>query len=257
MCFRTNQSNEELTRRPEFTALCHKIQNNSRNLDLNDLMSSVKCLSYLGVSVNSNIMQMQLQLISKMINDMSLKQITFLHFLLKDLLPCPLVDALKLALPIVFETQIKYKLDDNIFWHLDYLNYITKHGMSQKTFDFLVSKIISNVDQLHPKCIKTLLLNLYHKDYSTDNYINIINKCLNIYLDRVEYISNISEIEALLNRMILKYHTESESFYNEQYINKLVDYLIIKQENAYNILFIMKKFNRIVRKSCYNWLASF
>lgn len=189
---------------------------------------------------------MQLQLISKMINDMSLQQITFLHFLLKDLIPCPLVKALKIALPIVFEIQVKYKLEDNIFWQVEYLGYITKHKLSQETFDFLMSKISNNCDQLQPKMVKSVLLNLYHKDYSTDKYIDLINRCLHIYMNNVEFTTNISETEGLLNRMINKYLTDSEVFYNEHFINSMVEHLIEKNNSFENICYIMKKLNRIV-----------
>lgn len=205
-------------------------------------------MSYLGVSVNSNIMQIQLQLISKLVNDMSLQQITFLQFLLKDLPSCPLVSALKLALPIVFETQIKYKLDNNVLSCLEFLNYVTKHRLSQATYDFLMSKIINNIDQLQPKFIKDLLNNLYFKGYSTDKYINIINRCLKIYLDQIDFIKYTSEVEGLIHRMTYKYLTESELFYNEQFINKVVENLIVKRENFENITFIVKKLNKIVSK---------
>ncbi|CAH1732231.1 unnamed protein product [Aphis gossypii] len=242
---RTNISKEELTRRPEFTAMCRKIQNYSRNLDLNDVMNSVKCLSYLGVSVNSNIMQMLLQLISKMINDMSLQQITFLHFLLKELPSCPLVDALKLALPIVFETQVQYKLEDNLYWQVEFLNYIAKHGLSQETFDFVMTRIIRNIDQISPKIVQSLLLCLYYKNYSTEKYIDLINRCLQYYMNHLDYIADISDIDAILLRMINKYSTDSELFYSEEFINKIIEFMMKNEESFENSAFILKKLNRI------------
>jgi hypothetical protein len=181
-----------------------------------------------------------------MINDMSLHQITFLHFLLKDLSSCPLVDALKLALPIVFETQVKYKLEDNVYWQIEFLNYITKQRLSQETYDFVMSKIIRNIDLLNYKMIKTLLLCLYYKDYSTEKYINVVNKCLDIYLDHIELVGNISDIEALLTRMINKYLYDSKEFYNEQFINKIIAYLMKKKMKFEEIGFVIKKLNKIV-----------
>lgn len=254
MCFSTNLSNEEITRSPEFTALCNKIQKYSRNLELNDLMNNVKCLCYLNISVNSNIMQMQLQLISKMINDMSLNQICFLQFLLKDLLPCPLVDALKIALPIIFEIQIKYKLEDNEYYLMEYLNYTTKYRLSQETFDFLISKIKNNFDKLNPEMVRSVLLNLYHIDYSTDKYINLINRCLQIYMNHLNCSTNILEVEAILTRMINKYFKDSEVFYHEQFINRIVDHLITSKHSFEDIGYILKKLNKIVR--CIDYIMS-
>ncbi|XP_022174077.1 uncharacterized protein LOC111036376 [Myzus persicae] len=242
---KTKLSKEELTRSPEFTAMCRKIQNYSRNLELNDVMNSVKCLSYLGVSVNSNIMQMLLQLISKMINDMSLQQITFLHFLLKELSSCPLVDALKLALPIVFETQVQYKLEDNLYWQVEFLNYIAKHRLSQETYDFVMSRIIRNIDQISPKIVQSLLLCLYYKHYSTEKYIDTINRCLKYYTNHLEYIADFSDVDAILSRMINKYSTDSELFYNEQFINTVMEFMMKKEESFEVLAFVLKKLNRI------------
>lgn len=227
--------------------MCRKIQNYSRNFELNDVMNSVKCLSYLGVSVNSNIMQMLLQLISKMINDMSLQQITFLHFLLKELSSCPLVDALKLALPIVFETQVQYKLEDNLYWQVEFLNYIAKHRLSQETYDFVMSRIIRNIDQISPKIVQNLLLCLYYKHYSTEKYIDTINRCLQYYMNHLEYIADVSNLDAILSRMINKYSTDSELFYNEQFINTIMEFLMKNEDNFEVLAFILKKLNRIVR----------
>lgn len=193
-------------------------------------------------------MQTNLQLISKMMNDMSLQQITFLHFLLKDLSQCPLVDALNIALPIVFETQLRRQVDDRttIYWQVDFLSYVTKFQLSQETFDFIMSKIVKNIDQLNPKMVHSLLYSLYHKNYSTDKYINIINKCLQIYTSHIDVI-NFSYIEIILSRMIVKYFTESDVFYNEHFINTAVDYVIKKQESFENIGYLMRKLNKIVR----------
>lgn len=248
LCCRTLLSNEELTRCPEFTALCHKIQKDSRNFELNDILNIAKCLSYLGVSVKSNIMQIMLHLLSKMINEMNLQQIIFFQFLLKELSQCPLVDALKLALPIIFETQVQYKLEDNIYFQVESLNYITKYGLSQNAFDFVMSRITKNTNQMDFKTTKNLLLNLYYKNYETDKYINVINKCLQTCINNMEFMMSTSDIEAILSRMINKYLTDSYIFYNEQFLNTIVEQLIKKQESFESIGFIVKKLNQIV---CY------
>lgn len=189
---------------------------------------------------------MLLQLISKMINDMNLQQITFLHFILKDLSSCPLVDALKLALPIVFETQVQYKLEDNVYQQVEFLNYITKHNLSQESFDFVMSRIINNIDQINLKNVKNLLFCLYCKNYANDKYIDIINRCLKVYTHRIELVGNITDIEAILSKMINKYLTESEHFFNEEFAFKVIAFIIKKEEKFEDGTFILKKLNRIV-----------
>ncbi|XP_050527308.1 uncharacterized protein LOC126897620 [Daktulosphaira vitifoliae] len=238
-------SNEDLIRSPEFTALCHKIINHARYLDLNDVLNSIKCLSYLKVSVKSNIMQMMLQIISKMINELSLQQMTFLHFLLKDLVSCPLVDALKLALPIVFETQIRYKMVENLHLEIEFLNYITKHRLSQNTFDLVMSRIVKHFDQINPSLVKNLVCSLYSYGFSTEQYINIINKCLNILITHSDSYLTVNDIEAVLSKMISKTQNESSLFYNEPFSNYIVELLIKKQADFETLSYIIKKFNKI------------
>jgi len=182
-----------------------------------------------------------------MINDMSLQQITFLHFLLKELQSCPLVEALHLALPIVFETQIRYKIDNDLYLQIEYLNFICKQKLSQETFDFVMSKIIKNIDQLNLTLFKQLLILLYFKDYSTEKYIYIINKYLKFYMNHTGFLSDILYIEAVLSRMLTKYLTDSKLFYNEYFINSVVEYLIKHKDNFENIGYILKKLNKIVR----------
>lgn len=208
-------------------------------------MNTVKCLSYLGVSVKSNIMQIMLQLLSKMINEMNLQQITFFQFLLKDLSHCPLVEALKLSLPIIFEIQIRYKMENSVYWQVEYLKYTTKYGLSQDNFDFIMSRIIQNINQLDSKIAKELLLCLYHKNYKTKNFINVINKCSHIFINNIEYMTS-QDIEVILSKMINKYLTESDVFYDEQFINETVEHLINKEESFESMGYILKKFNKIV-----------
>lgn len=228
-------SKEELTRSPEFTALCYKITIYSRNLDLNDVINSVKCLSYLGVSVNSNIMQFFLQLMIKMIKEMPLQQINCLHFLLKELSSCPLVNVLTLDVPIVVKTQVQYRIEDNVYWQVRFLNYIAKHNLSQESFDFVMSRIIKNIDQLNLKIVKS------------NKLLNVIDKCIQIFINHMELIADASDIEAILTRMLYKYMKESEVFYNEQFTDALTEYLIEKQESFQNVSYIVKKLNTIVR----------
>ncbi|XP_050439340.1 uncharacterized protein LOC126844902 isoform X2 [Adelges cooleyi] len=241
----TKLSNEELIRSPEFTVLCRKILNQSRHLDLNNVLTNIKCLSYLGVPVNSNIMQMLLQIMSKMVNELSLQQIMFLQFLLKDLSSCPLVDALKLALPIVFEAQIQYKMIDNLYWQVEFLNYITKHKLSQGTFDFVMSKINQNFHEINPSLAKNLVCTLYQYGYSTEQYISIINKCLNILMSQPKCHLTISDTEAILSKMINKYLLVSEIFYNELFINHTIDQILKKQTSFEALSFIVKKINKV------------
>jgi len=66
-------------------------------------------------------------------------------------------------------------------------------------------------------------------------------------MNRTDFIGDIHYIEAVLYRMLNKYFTDSKLFYNEYFINSVVEYLMKNQENFENIGYIMKKLNKIVR----------
>jgi len=70
-----------------------------------------KTLLWLNVSSNSLLSQALLQMISKNVNKLTIQQLMFLTFLMKQCPSSPLVEALKLSTPVVFEATVRPSLD--------------------------------------------------------------------------------------------------------------------------------------------------
>lgn len=76
-----------------------------------ELINIFSVLLYLGVSANSLLSQNILQMLTKYVNEFTLGQICFLSYLLRNVDSSPLSEALKMSLPIVFDTSVRARLD--------------------------------------------------------------------------------------------------------------------------------------------------
>lgn len=91
--------------------------------DAADLVVCLKTLVFCQVASDSRIIQMILHTIKSRVNDLGLQQIIFLNFLLKRL-KSPLSDALIIALPVVFQSQLETQLEADKVKHMcDCLRY--------------------------------------------------------------------------------------------------------------------------------------
>lgn len=104
-------SNEQIIKDPDFEKLCKDVKKNVRYLNGTELIAILKALLFLNVSANSSLCQNLLQMISKSVNKLTIAQTVFLTFLVKQCSSSPLVDALKIATPVVFEAIIRPQLD--------------------------------------------------------------------------------------------------------------------------------------------------
>lgn len=101
---------KEFVQSEEFESLCRNVKKNSRFLYPKDVLAIVRALKYLGVSTNTILGQHLLQQLSKSINLMDVRQLTTLRLILKDSATSPLVDSLKIALPVVFDSNVRFQL---------------------------------------------------------------------------------------------------------------------------------------------------
>lgn len=95
---------------------------------------------------NSMITMKLLQMIKRDINVLDMNQIMFLSFLLRHYegVRNPTIDALKIALPVVFEAQLKTKLDRNNVANLaEALIYCTRNeiAVSRQSKDYIIDAL--------------------------------------------------------------------------------------------------------------------
>nr|CAD7401538.1 unnamed protein product [Timema poppensis] len=127
---------------PEFAKLCRKLKSQARTFNINETVDALKIISYMGVHSSSIIVQTLLQLIRHQVNDLSLQQIVFLEFVLKRMKSSSLTDALRIALPLVFEAQLETKIDrSNPSQLAELLYYSVQTRCSDSCIEFLLGAL--------------------------------------------------------------------------------------------------------------------
>lgn len=109
-----------------FIRLCEVLNKDIRLMKTNYIIESLKVFTYFQVPTNNILTQSLLQMIRTTVNEISLRDIIFIVFLLKKMDSTPLRDALLIALPLVFEAQLPTKLDSDdiglLTWSLRFAN---------------------------------------------------------------------------------------------------------------------------------------
>lgn len=134
--FKLNKNKEDknsLRQKKEFSQLCDLLKKNIRQLNEGQTITALKCLNFFKIPTTTVIIQMLLQMIRESINKLSLDQIIFLNFLLTKCQKTPLVEALSIALPIVFNTHVMSQLDidniDSLVSTLEYMRNLPEFDM--------------------------------------------------------------------------------------------------------------------------------
>lgn len=202
-------------------------------------------MSFMGVPSNSTIVQVLLQIVRHRVNELSLQQIIFVDFILNQMKPTPISDALLIALPIVFEIQLPIKMDrDNIFQLVDCLQYISKKKVSEKCVETIVGSILKCPAEIDAKLAVGIIWSI--TDMKADEFFEpLLNLALERLIPSMDTLS-FSEIETTVGKLINKHTTKLNFYYNERLFDKCVKYLIDKDLGIDNATYMLRKFNKIV-----------
>lgn len=242
-------STQQIIQHPHFEKLCHKIKTQAGLIELNETIEALKIISYVGVSSQSTIIQVLLQLIRHSINDLSLQHIMFLDFLLRQFKGSPLVDGLLIALPIVFEVNLPLKMDKENIVHLaEYLYYISKKPVSDKCWKLIVDALLRYIDKndlTDPKIAKSIIWSIC--DMNQDEYFEpLFKKATNALIlsdiEKLEY----NEILTTMSKLIFKYSPQFPFYYNETLIDICANYIIDNDCGFEEAAYTLRKFLRIV-----------
>lgn len=122
------------------------LKSHARSIDIYEVIEALKILSYIRTPTDSKIAQILLQLIRQNVNSLSLQQIIFVEYLIKQFKQTtPLSEALLIALPIVFEVNLEVKIDRDNMSHLcDVLQYVSRKHVSDSCLDMIINAIITH-----------------------------------------------------------------------------------------------------------------
>lgn len=236
----------DIMRHPELEKICRALKSSARHLEINDVIEALKILFYVGVPPNSEIATSMLNVIRYNINDITLNHIAFLDFLLRKCERTPLIEALLIALPILFEIQLSSKLDhENIPQLVDLLLFISRNKINDKCTMAVVSALTLHGLNYNGEVARSILWSLYDLKHFKSAYAKLLANASLAFQAGMEDLS-LETIEMMLEKICTKVVQRREIFYNESLINAIVKEIIRRDTPFTESIFIIKKLNRMV-----------
>lgn len=241
----TTLQTSQILRHPEFESLCRSLKSHARSVEINELIESLKILSFLGIPSNSEISYILLNLIKNQINDVELGHIIFLSFLLKKFEPSPLVDALKLSLPMLFQIQVPLKMDhENVPQLTELLQFVAKNRVSDKIAMNIISALTMHGENLSPDEARSIIWSLSDTKRFHPGHEKLLRNSLMVFKNNLTYFS-FDHLESTLGKLIDKFMQKNAAFYDEEFYAKCVDYVIERDVGFVNGVYVLKKLNKI------------
>lgn len=128
---------------PSFMILCQKLRRIAPSMDVGSNLNALKIISYLKIPANTELSLVLVSLLRHQINDLSLQQMAFADFLLNQLTPrVEKVEAIKAALPVLFEIQLPIQFDsEDISGNIELLRFATSKLVSPKTVEIIANSL--------------------------------------------------------------------------------------------------------------------
>ncbi|XP_017776331.1 PREDICTED: uncharacterized protein LOC108562481 [Nicrophorus vespilloides] len=221
----SNLSIQQIIKHPDFEKLCKCLKKHSGAIELNDSIEALKVMNFIGVQSDSTIVQVLLQLIRHQINDLSLHQIIFIDFLFTHMKSTPLVEALRLALPIVFEIQIPYKLDrENLLTMTECLQYVSKKNVSDKCVETIVNSIVKYRGDIDFRNAMSIVWSIC--DMEADPYFEqLMKRCLDCLIVQFDSLQ-LTDIETTLSKLVHRVSNKHTFYYNDVFIDLSVNRIL-------------------------------
>lgn len=214
-------------------------------IEVNDTIEALKVVTYMGTPSSSTIVQVLLQLLRHNVNDLSLAQIIFLDFLLNQHDRTPLIDALRLALPMVFEIQLNLKIDrDNLNQLVECFQYVSKKDVSENCVESVVKYLMQYKGEIDAKNAVSIIWSIC--DMKANEFFEpLLTKAVNTVILNVDALS-FSEIETTLSKMLNKYIPSLSFYYNETLCDLVANYVVDNNLGFDSAVYLQRKLMRIV-----------
>ncbi|XP_019700557.1 uncharacterized protein LOC105190972 isoform X2 [Harpegnathos saltator] len=233
---------------------------NYTNMSLHDALNTLTALfkvskmkndisstNHLGFTQsNTLLIQSLLQMIRGNINEMSLNNIIFTTFLLNKLESTPLRDALLIALPMVFETQLPTKLDTDdlplLLWSLRFI--IEYNIQNSDVYDIIFKSLWKQENNLNISAAKSIFYSLCHISELSPIACELLSKVQNILISMAKEL-NIQEITMICTKLsvIVVSNRHGSIFYNEIFLDALVNSALSSNINFVKGIYILKILN--------------
>jgi len=228
--FRTKYKPETLHDNSDFIRICQRLRKVAPTFhDINDLLNCMKTLSICRVPEDSLIYQTILHLIKEKVNDMSLEQIIHFNSLLEDSKD-PLAKALKIALPIVFQTQLVTQLDkQNIDVMVDAMTYAAPRSLPEASIKLIADSITSYRGSISASQLFNLLWALSTmrdlKEKKCLPLLTLVKKRLSADIDEMD----LPDLQAILVRMGTRHSATNRSYWYDEDICRAVARRVVSE----------------------------
>lgn len=238
---------KKLLRHPDFEKLCNKLRSHIGVIDINETIDSLKVLCFIHVPCQSTIVQALLQVLRHNVNELELSEIIFVTYLFKQFDgSTPLIEALKIALPIVFEIQLQTKMDkSNIAQIAEYLHYAERENLSNKCIETIVAAAMLHKHDFDTKSAVSIVWSIC--DLPADVYYEpLLTRAVKQLTSKIDDL-NYNDMETTLTKLLNKYNLKYPFYYNEEFFNSCCNYVIDKNLGVEVALYISRKFLKLVR----------
>lgn len=239
---------QQIVNSPDFISLCKRLKSQARSISLNDTTEALKVVSYIGVPASSTIVQILLQLVCQGVNDLSLHQIIFLEFMMRNFERSPLVDALKIAFPLVFEAQLSLKMArDDAVSLAEFLQYACKKRLSDSSVNIIIESLEKLSEDIDVRTAKSVVWSLSKLKTPLTSHEVLLTHCWNVLAQNIEECSH-TEIEELLSWIVKKMARKHMYFYHEGFADACARYVVTKDCGFEEGTWVLRKLTRIVRE---------
>lgn len=234
---------------PSFMILCKKLRRIAPSMDVSSNLSALKIINYLKIPANAELTLVLLSLIRYQINSLSLQEIIFADFLLNRLKPqVEIADAIKAALPVLFEIQLPIQYDpENITEGIELLKFATSKMVAPKTVGVIAHALIKQLRQMEDDQCKEILRILCNVPNLPYTAWKLWHKTV---LRNAEIIENLDTSELLQTAGLIARKCQASHILGipsvKLYMNKCVKAFIERDIDLEESVYLQKSFKMIV-----------
>ena len=238
---------EDLHHQEDFIKLCARLRKIAPTFAVNNnLISCLKALIFLNVWSDSKIIQTLLHNLRTRINSLTLQELTFFSFLLTRM-EGPLVEALKLSLPIVSESQLDTQLSDaDLVTSSKLLEFYSKKGVMPSTQSKVVSHLMKFSNEEWPSVVACDILNAL-SDITMVKELGAIQLLSKAMHEMSQHVGSYrpTELVYALSKCATHYSWKRTYWFSEELCKAVAEQVVKgkwKVEDAYSIALNMAKF---------------
>lgn len=244
------KAKQEVIHSPEFIKLCQRLKVHSRALALHETIGALKVMCHMGVPTTSPIVQVLLQLIRHRVNDLVPGQIVYVDSLLSSMQKSPLLEALKIALPLLFEAKLHTVISDedtSPAYLADLLSYASRRKLSPDTIQKLLHSLTrpKTLELMEVRAAQSVITSLCSKNIiSLQIKSSLISRCLEVISNSFHHCTKY-ELDLITVGLSKACSKGFSNFYNEDFIDAYVNYIIRCDVGLVQAVWAVKKLTRM------------